>query len=401
MKKTILCVLSLLFVFITIGCAKTTQFEVGSNENIQDKIHRVMSAFEESVEYFISGQADDEIHVLESEDNIYQPEDYMSTYNSMDMQDQVMSANYRLYEHYQYVSRIVEMLDFSLPRNLTTFTCYLNLQTSEPTEPFEVYIKDFEIDYILMEFIVPYSFPYTIVIGFDEEEKLDIYVRIQSENSSNLSLSVFHFNEDKESTDYHRYLDGTESITKTNYQTKEKYSYSTHDFNSVVYYPDWNQLEYQFYEDSWELDFISERGQYFSYQVTEVGVTIGWQILESTGWDYVQASNMGLEQNAGDGIYVGELNIYHPETDTLINVLRPEDGIVSVYLIKNFNPSEVTDSIIDLSTYGLTLSNTELTLSYIEQTKAEQQAIVEELEVRYSGENIVSAFNYIFEKYLD
>ncbi len=414
MKKSIALAVLLLLGFMIVGCGANQPFEVGSNENIENKLNRVMDEFEQVLDYYISGQANDEFEMMIDEDETYYPEDYLTIYNSQDATRSDDFPMYPVYELYLYFSVIFNYINYDIPRNDTTFSVSLPSSVVGPSI-IDVYLKDFDTDYVRVEISSEFSNTIALVLGFDISGKLEMFSKVLPLNPESDYIRNIHFKQGESFTFIEKFDDDSAIIMKADLANREfyqmNYSVSVNEDLTIetetnyTYYENWNQIRFSTDGTFKDLELRNMHGRYFSYIENQDSVEIEWQLLESTGWDYVHYEGIFSSSTIGNGVFVGETNIYNFETDQLYNVIRTSDGFATLFLSKTMPIDDVTDSIINLSEYGLTFNFTDLTKESIQLIMDQQASLIETRKDLWTVDGLIEEFNqdtiYFFLDYMN
>lgn len=108
---------------------------------------------------------------------------------------------------------------------------------------------------------------------------------------------------------------------------------------------------------------------YSDYDVTDDEVSITTNFIEATGWDYLVTTKYTND----DGI-TKEAGIYKGDGASLYSGNIPcsnTDEYVITQLTRSISNSQVTDSELNLSNYGMYLDNEKATVSYLDSIKVE------------------------------
>jgi len=117
-------------------------------------------------------------------------------------------------------------------------------------------------------------------------------------------------------------------------------------------------------------EVFNDKGITFTYSdfnQEDTKAKLAWNMLEVTGWDYVYIENIeGSNNQPQDGIYKNGSELFeNANFSAYKSIYYAHIGITEEYEI-----SEINDSLINLSTYGLEFLQTDINYSYLEDMRA-------------------------------
>ncbi len=129
------------------------------------------------------------------------------------------------------------------------------------------------------------------------------------------------------------------------------------------------------------LEVLDEYGFVFAYSLNcqEQFVNLSWNLIETTGWDYVYVDDADAFYGQILGyVYQDDVDLFNGQK---VNITLSEND-ANIGINKSFTLDEVNDDVINLNEYGLQLNDTSITLDYIT------------IELNYFKNNYKSVNNY-------
>ncbi len=312
--------------------------------------------------------------------SVYYPEDFLEMYNPQTMTITAVQSLDFIFEIWFLLEKLEQVIDFD--------DLILGEEQIIEPEGFGTMTATFTITFdgqLLMCFVRGIENIY-LKAGFDESGLF---------HSAWLNYAVEEGSQAGFTYNYNEFLEGVHYII-INSLEGDWIAYAYYDFlhgrqkgyemrngteNITFYLLENNTVfHFQFVDgllDGRILNFLSEHSIVIYYEegygdyVPSGFVRLRWQMLEATGWDYVVAKNMERGHlhpiTEGDGIYVDDQNLFVFGQDQLNVDLSLS---ANVTLSKLYSKALLTDEILNLSAYGLTLSIPELTLDLVDQTFA-------------------------------
>jgi uncharacterized repeat protein (TIGR02543 family) len=138
-------------------------------------------------------------------------------------------------------------------------------------------------------------------------------------------------------------------------------------------------------------EVFNDKGVVFRYRApslsTENAVTLTWNMLETTGWDYAYVEDIESHSRADlDGIYKNGFKLF-PYAHLGVYKNPP---FAHLSVTQDFTESEVTDGLVMLSDYGLVFYGNQISLAYISDMRTRSLAEVQTKSV-YDGVDLLGS----------
>ncbi len=312
---------------------------------------------------------------------IYYPEDFMEVYNNQTLViDSTLSMDF-IFEYQLILEEIQSSCDFD---NLVLEET--QIVDSESFGTLSVTFYNVLDGHIIIHYISA-DMDQFLKIGFDEAGLFHLVFFQYVIYENQLDYNYEEFLEGDHLTVINSLEGDWITYTCYDFSVGKQSSYSLHNGEeNIIFYDLQNKTEF-FYKfisgvlDAQNVGFSNDNDFTIGYEeggyIPEGLVQIRWQMLEATGWDYVIVQNMEASNiQEGDGIFKDEQNLYVYGDDQLNVDLNPM--FANIRLAKMYEKSELTDQILNLSSYGLTFSFNEISVDLINQTLEDGLQMVDE-----------------------
>jgi hypothetical protein len=395
--------LLLVMVFILTGCVATSGnladslfFNKSTAEFkekydlVQEKIAKIVNETDtETLSAANSSLKSPTKKFLDTDPNtIYYPDDFLEIYNSSAQTNGAPTTQF--ITQYQMV--------FDDLRSLCDFD-HLVLEESQVVQSgflgtLSVTFYNALDGHIIIHYVGTYIDEY-LKAGLDENELLHLvhfsyFITEQQPELININSVLFNYEEFLEDT-YHVLFNSLEgdqvdfSFVDNLMRTQSTYSLNNGE-ETISFFDVETKQKYLFFIShgvvtAQSLTFYNEKCETFSFlegfHIPNGFVQISWQMLEATGWDYTIVQNMdGSNTREGDGIFKDEENLFVYGEDRLNIGLT--SFYASVVLAKIYSKAELTNDILNLSAFGLTFSNEEISIEQINQSLEAGKQMIDE-----------------------
>lgn len=303
-------------------------------------------------------------------EDVYYPEDYLDTYNQ---QESWLGGKGDL-----SFADVYSMILNSIQENIDFETIEFNVVIDVvidffSMETMHIILYDLSNGYAMVHYFSD-DFSEYLKFGFDDAEHFTFVSFVGGTYEESAGFNYLEFVEYDHQTLINYSTDGFIDFQYIGFENHEFTRFSgipSGEFNIGWFDAD-DSIEY-FISEGMEgsffiMSFFNTKGVFFGYDKDlyspgSIGLT--WELLEASGWDYSVVQMMEIYNTVeGDGVFVGDTNIFEWGQDRLNAYINPM--FAHLGLRKEFMEGTVTDNILNLSDYGMNFNHSEITLEYLE-----------------------------------
>jgi len=215
--------------------------------------------------------------------------------------------------------------------------------------------------------------------------------------------------------DYYKWVEDEYNF-KLGYSEGNYLSYEYYDLTSPdqysIYFDEQDLTFVTWYEEetrikhhlsvSWEGEFmpsfslVGDHGSYFTFESYESSSALMWQMMEVDGWDYLYDEELNIGQAIeSTGFYKNSTKLFSGFDQVFYNT-GLSDRFANLLVKMYFDDLNVTDSLLNLSDFGLTFKDERLNKTFFDEqvsislTKGQNHFVHQSFD--FTDENLVENF---------
>ena len=368
--------------FFVSACQLEPQDLLGKLQSYQQRLNQLIEKNQSSVSF----EPLDDFNILLSSSNpgMKSKNEYMTVYNRQrdNSTDVQLDGTLLVYKDLldEVIEQILEMEIEELDVTITIeYKGYQNLEANLKLSQSQGVVFKFYMEGMGQSFYIG------LKMGYNQR---NFYLKELSYYPEDHYTHYFEFLENKQmihlrySTQSYWYRYQNQS-DRTFYEISNNQEFGNTGSTLRWYHPK-TSMRIQFHDYEGEkldiIEFFNAKGIYFMYEEDHIRhqVRLTWQLLETTGWDYVFSEED--TSNTFKAIYYKGKRLF-PEATLYVNL---GDKFASVYATISVSKEEITDEMLNLSNYELLFIKQNLKLADLEKTMADMRVESEQYKT-YQG----------------